>query len=158
MNASTNNLEHHSTGVPLFDQQNKELLEAVSKLETDVYSGRIDIDHTFRKDVCRLMRSLEKYFDEQERWMRETGFCGCEIQKKSYAYFIQEIERATCELENKYDRACELTAFLKNWLISHIRSIDNSLRFHAQTRGLTDNCHNMFEITPSEFMALAKCK
>ena len=40
MNPSAdNNLEHHSTGVPLFDRLNRNLLERISKLESDVASG-----------------------------------------------------------------------------------------------------------------------
>ena len=157
MNPSTeNNLEHHSTGVPLFDRQNRELLEAISRLESEVTAGRIDIDHAFRKGICRLMRTLKNAFREQEQWMQDTGFCGCAILNQSHRYFLREIEHASCELENSRDRACELIGFLKERLICYIRTMNDGLRFHAQSRGLTEPCRNLFEITPSEFMAPAK--
>ncbi len=159
MNPSTdNNLEHHSTGVPLFDRLNKNLLETISKLESDVVSGRIDVDHAFRKGIRRLMRTFENTFQEQEQWMRETGFCGCGILNRSHRYFLREIERASSELENSRERACELTEFLKKRLISHIHSMNEGLRFHIRNKGLAECSRNLFEITPSEFMAPAKCE
>ena len=159
MNPSTdNNLEHHSTGVPLFDRLNKNLLEAISKLESDVVSGRIDVDHAFRKGIRRLMRTFEKTFHEQEQWMRDTGFCGYSILDRSHHYFLREIERASNELENSRERACELTEFLKKRFISYIHTLNEGLRFHIQNKGLAENRRNLFEITPSEFMAPAKCE
>ncbi len=159
MNPSAdNNLEHHSTGVPLFDRLNRNLLERISKLESDVASGRIDVDHAFRKGIRLLMRAIEKTFREQERWMQDTGFCGCGILNRSHRYFLREIERACSELENSRERACELTFFLKRRLISYIHTMNEGLRFHIRNKELAENRRNLFEIIPSGFMAPMKCK
>ncbi len=148
------NLEHTSLGIRTLDRMNEELLRDIAELERKLKRGQLSIDHSFRKEIVRLTRKFKLYFAEQERWLEEHRFTVPERQKKSHHYFLCEIGRASAALEAHRERAEELTAFLKNWFVAHIRGMEGSLKNEARRKGVADRDQTPFAIVLVRPMAL----
>ncbi len=150
------NLEHTSIGIRALDRGNEELLQDIAELERKLKSGQLNIDHSFRKEISKLIRKFEHYFAEQERWLAEHQFAILELQRKSHAYFLCEVGRASVALESHRERADELTLFLKNWFVSHIRNMDGSLKAEARRKGLADRDQTPYAIVPIRHMEVVR--
>mgnify|MGYP000039072930 FL=1 len=148
------NLEHTSIGIRALDSKNEDLLRDIAELERKLHNGRLNIDHAFRKEVVKLTRKFKLYFAEQERWLEEHQFPILELQKKSHRYFLCEVGRAAAALEARRERADELTTFLKSWLISHIRDMENGLKTEARRKGLSDRDRTPYALVPIRHMEL----
>ena len=124
-----NSLEHTSIGIRALDHSNDALLRDIAELERKLKTGRMNIDHTFRKEIL-------------------------ELQRKSHAYFLGEIGRAASSLETRRERADELTAFLKNWFASYVRNMNGPLKTEAFQKGLAENGHLTYAPVPLHRMEL----
>ena len=150
------NLEHTSIGVAELDRRNEELLGEIVALERKLHADGFSIDRAFRREIVRLIRKFRRCFAAQERWIGEQDFSILELQKRSHAWFLREIVRASASLESRRERAEALTSFVEEWFIRHIRSTGFSLR--RETLRLSASAdETLFELVRVPPMALARC-
>jgi len=114
--------EQYGTKVEQFDDQHKVLFDLLNDLH-DAAGGSDRSDTGSKLDA--LISYVVEHFQSEEKLMQEKGYAGYEAHKAEHDKLI-----ATCaDLQSKFhagsgDVTQETTAFVKEWLDSHIPNID----------------------------------
>lgn len=112
-----------SVGIDVIDEDHKKLIGLINTLQTAVmYSS----GETYERQALQEVVDYTVYhFKREEDLMSEHGYPNFEEHKKSHHKMIEEVNKLVDEYENNRDNAiCDLTKFLKSWLIKHIAGTD----------------------------------
>jgi len=113
--------EAHSVGVPLMDEQHKELAALINRIGEDLKAG-YDAER-LRESFARLVAAARKHFAEEEQLMVLAGLgAAAERHKQEHRRLLEELEGQANALEG---RSMSLTMrYLNFWLLHHIETTD----------------------------------
>jgi diguanylate cyclase (GGDEF)-like protein/hemerythrin-like metal-binding protein len=113
--------EAHSVGVPLMDEQHKELAALINHIGEDLKAGH-DAER-LRESFARLVAAARRHFAEEEQLMVLAGLgAAAERHKQEHRRLIEELEGQANALEG---RSMSLTMrYLNFWLLHHIETTD----------------------------------
>jgi hemerythrin len=117
--------EKYSVGIPLIDDQHKELI----RLTNELYRGCLDGDdeaRTFFMITVRGVLDYVKYhFSAEEKLMENARYPLLEVHKKQHEGFVLQLVK---DVKNYHDgRKFVPNAFvryLRDWILSHIAIMD----------------------------------
>ena len=115
--------EHLSVGVKVFDDEHKQLVALVNKLNYAVTIG------SAKKTIGEILTSLVNYtkihFKHEEDYMVLYNYPEFEKHKKEHEALTNQVsDFYTRYHEGKTAFSLELMNFLKDWLINHILGSD----------------------------------
>ena len=116
-----------SVGIDIIDEHHRYLFDLINDLH-DVVSGKRGA-----REVARLVKSLDAYakvhFRAEEQMMTHYGFEGIGRQEEQHHAFEAKIHEFYEELHaNPLVAQFDVLAYLRDWLIHHIRVEDAKLR------------------------------
>jgi len=116
--------EAHSVGVPLMDEQHKELAGLINRIGEDLKAGHEA--ERLRESFGRLVAAARRHFAEEEQLMTLAGLgAAAERHKQEHRRLLEELEGQANALEG---RSMSLTMrYLNFWLLHHIETTDKSL-------------------------------
>lgn len=112
-----------NTGIELIDNDHKKLLGLINQLQT---ATRYQIDDSMIVNILTELIDYTKYhFDREEQLMRINDYPDYEAHKKLHIQMINKISQlSTAYKTDKLHTIDEALAFLKTWLIQHIKAKD----------------------------------
>jgi hemerythrin-like metal-binding protein len=118
--------ENLSVGIPVIDEHHRYLFDLINDLYTVVVNKR------GAREVARLIKSLDAYakihFRAEEQMMHHHGYAGIDRQLHQHHAFEAKIAEFYEELHaNPMVAQFDVLAYLRNWLIHHIRVEDAQL-------------------------------
>jgi diguanylate cyclase (GGDEF)-like protein/hemerythrin-like metal-binding protein len=113
--------EAHSVGVPLMDEQHKELAELINRIGEDLKAGHEA--ERLHQSFDRLVQAARAHFADEEQLMAHAGLgAAAERHKQEHRRLLEELESQADALEG---RSMSLTMrYLNFWLLHHIESAD----------------------------------
>jgi hemerythrin len=132
--------EKYNVGVPVIDQQHKELFERVT---TFVETLRSQKDWSEKVDQVNATLAFMKeyvvtHFADEEAYQRKIGYPGYEAHKKIH----QDMVRYVGEVAAQYEQAGfveqpmhQFAGKLLAWLINHVVAEDQKIADYDRTRG-----------------------
>lgn len=115
-----------SVGVTEIDDQHKELIKMLNKLNTAIHGGW---GKETRKEVIdKLVEYTRVHFTTEESVMSIAGYPDVEAHKKKHQDLLLKVK----DYVNKYEKnpnasSYDLLFFLKQWLTEHIIKSDKAL-------------------------------
>ncbi|MCX8125342.1 MAG: bacteriohemerythrin [Spirochaetes bacterium] len=119
--------EHLSVGVKVFDEEHKQLIALVNKLNHALQSG------SAKKTMEEILRSLANYtkihFTHEEDYMQLYGYPEYEKHRQEHEALTNQV----MDFLNRYQQgkasfSLELMNFLKDWLTKHILGSDKKYK------------------------------
>jgi hemerythrin-like metal-binding protein len=116
-----------SVGIDVIDAHHRYLVDLVNDLY-NVVAGKLGA-----RQVARILKALGQYaqvhFRAEERMMRHHGFSALGRQVHQHHRFEEKVKEFGDELHvNPLTAQIDMLAFLRDWLINHIRYEDSRLR------------------------------
>jgi diguanylate cyclase (GGDEF)-like protein/hemerythrin-like metal-binding protein len=113
--------EAHSVGVPLMDEQHKELAGLINRIGEDLKAGH-EADR-LRESFAKLVAAARAHFADEEQLMAQAGLgAAAERHKQEHRRLLEELEDQADALEG---RSMSLTMrYLNFWLLHHIETTD----------------------------------
>jgi len=113
--------EAHSVGVPLMDEQHKELAGLINRIGEDLKAGH-DAER-LHESFARLVEAARAHFATEEQLMASAGLgAAAERHKQEHRRLIEELESQADAIEG---RSMSLTMrYLNFWLLHHIETTD----------------------------------
>ncbi|MDH5368376.1 MAG: bacteriohemerythrin [Gammaproteobacteria bacterium] len=115
--------DEYSVGLESIDNQHKKLLNLINQLQTAVdFSTGEEFE---REALDALVDYTKTHFSYEEGLMKDNGYPDYEPHKAQHEKMIKHVEDVLSEYEKDQDTAMSnATAFLKDWLITHINGTD----------------------------------
>lgn len=126
--------DSYSVNVKEIDNQHRKLIEMVNNFY-------LDIEKNNKESLKTLLRGLvdytEYHFSTEERYFEKFNYSKLKAHKKSHDSFVKKVK----DVKEKYDDgklvlSFEITDFLKNWLIEHIKGEDKEFKECFNENGL----------------------
>ena len=116
----------YSIGVPEIDKQHKKLIKLLNDTINHSNGNKIDEKKYFNKIRKKSEKYLKKHFETEEKILSKTTYEKLEEHKAEHTRFYEEIIKSNEEIANniKDINLFYSTAFVKEWLINHIKKYD----------------------------------
>ncbi|MDG5799612.1 bacteriohemerythrin [Marinilabiliaceae bacterium ANBcel2] len=108
------------------EQLDKEHQKWISILN-DFYQGLMDgkPKEKLEELVVAMLDYTRYHFSNEEQFMTSINYPDIESHKEKHSYYISRIEEFYSKIKSeKLILSLEVTNFLKNWLINHIKGTD----------------------------------
>ena len=113
-------------GVKSIDEQHKQLVLMLAKLQTGVKAGHAE--EAIAKTLRDLVNYTKKHFSDEEAVMLSQNFPELEYHKKLHHDLIEELVGILQEMKKGRDiTGEELIEFLRHWLFDHIVKEDRKI-------------------------------
>ncbi|MEW6527066.1 MAG: bacteriohemerythrin [Spirochaetota bacterium] len=127
--------EHLSVGVTVFDNEHKQLISLVNKLNHALLSG--SAKKTMEEILQNLVNYTKIHFKHEEDYMVLYDYPEYEKHKKEHnALTDQVMDFYTRYQEGKTVFSLELMNFLKDWLTNHILISDKKYKSFFQSKNV----------------------
>jgi hemerythrin len=112
-----------SVQIQEIDDQHKKLISLLNNFYTELQDGSV------REKLGKLLDGLLEYtdfhFTTEENYMQKFNFEGFESHKNEHAAFIEKVQ----DVKKRYDEgkmvvSPEVTNYIKDWLVKHIKGTD----------------------------------
>src|SRR5512139_2068067 len=126
----------HEVGVMSIDQQHHGLMDLVN-LINDLTISRSAIAE-FQDPFRRLYEATEQHFRHEEELFADTSFERAARHRREHAGLLLILKRF-CQALDQQDMAANPTdyvAFLRTWLLHHIKDEDRLLGIHLNSLGI----------------------
>lgn len=124
-----------SVGIKVIDDDHKKLIALINTLQTAVMypSGE-----TYERQALKEVVDYTVYhFKREEDLMQENDYPDFESHKKTHEAMISKVQEFMDAYENNSEGAiCDLTKYLKVWLIKHIAGTDQQYCTHLHSKGV----------------------
>ncbi|MFC1513661.1 bacteriohemerythrin [candidate division KSB1 bacterium] len=120
--------QSYSIGVPIIDNQHKNLFLQINLLLSSIKDESIQVN--LRKSILFLQQYVEAHFGTEERLMQNHNFSGLNFHKKEHEYFIKKLHTFSKEYENSgvsKDLKMRLAKELWVWFKEHVMKTDLKL-------------------------------
>jgi len=116
----------YAIGVAEIDNQHKKLFKILNDTIKHSNGNQNDERKYFNRKVRKAERFLKKHFDTEENILSKTKYDRMEEHKAEHNKFYEEIRKSNDEIENnrKEVNLFEATAYIKEWLLNHIKNYD----------------------------------
>ncbi|TFG27625.1 bacteriohemerythrin [Candidatus Thorarchaeota archaeon] len=128
--------ESLSVGIDLIDNQHKMLIE-----KTNAISEAVEMKRGLEKILQTLSFMIEYtefHFSAEEKVMMENDYPMLEDHKKLHEYFKTRLNQMVQDFEEEgatVELSEDITSYLTNWLVNHIKGIDTELGKILQEKG-----------------------
>ena len=133
--------EKYELGVPLIDEQHKELFKRVES-----FMQVLRMASSWEDKVEKVNETLDfmntyvvEHFRDEEAFQQEIGYPGEEEHKKVHADMVNYVIAVTAEYKNSgYDEQLiqKFAGKLMAWLINHVASEDQRIAAYAISKGV----------------------
>lgn len=111
------------SGVAKLDNQHKELIELINKLQRRIIKGG------GKEEIGKVIESIyehkSNHFAEEERLMLDHNYPQYEQHAKEHGEMLDKLSKLKEDLAAGNNMATvELTGFLSDWLVNHISGMD----------------------------------
>lgn len=126
--------EQFGTNVTVADDQHKILFGMLNDLHNAVPKGdRADIG----AKLDTLINYVVEHFAEEERLMTSTGYPGYDNHKAEHTKLLETCGGVAAKFKaGELDITQDTTAFVKDWLVSHIPNVDKYYGPHLNSKGI----------------------
>ncbi|MDR0878238.1 MAG: bacteriohemerythrin [Treponema sp.] len=118
----------YSIGIPLIDEQHKELIRLTNQLFASCVAGRESSKASFMETIRGAVDYIGYHFSTEEKVMERVNYPDYLSHKKEHTKFVKEV---LIEVDDfKSGRSFVPNAFvhfLKNWVLAHIAVCDKKL-------------------------------
>jgi len=113
----------YSVKIVSIDEQHKKLFDMINIFYVSVKEG------THREKLIELVTGLKEYtefhFTHEEKLMKDNGYTALSSHKAEHEKFVNKVREFLDKVESgKLIISVEVTNFLKDWLINHIKGTD----------------------------------
>lgn len=108
-----------SLDIPEMDQEHIKLIEKMN-LVIDGIENKIEVTDLF----VDLINYTKIHFDNEEKFMKSNNYSKVSSHAKIHENLLNKLGGYKKDFENGNTNYSELIAFLKNWLMTHIKGID----------------------------------
>ncbi|HWQ75965.1 MAG TPA: hemerythrin family protein [Syntrophomonas sp.] len=132
--------DKYALGVPLVDEQHKELFRRV-----EVFIQTLRSPSSWEEKVEQVNETLEfmkryvvEHFHDEEVYQQGIGYPGYETHKKIHAGMVEYVVQVEREYKEKgFDEQLmqQFAGKLLSWLIHHVASEDQRIADYAKQRG-----------------------
>lgn len=127
--------EDYSVSVKPMDDQHRKLFALIN----EYYEGISQKKNA--EALAKIMHGLLDYtkyhFGDEEKLMLKSGYAGYPEQKVQHDFFIGKIEDYQKRIaEGKMLLSIEITNFLKDWLVKHIKTKDKEYGPSLNAKGI----------------------
>ncbi|MBN1501681.1 MAG: hemerythrin family protein [Spirochaetes bacterium] len=124
-----------SVGVKDFDDEHKVLISYINKLHMALISG--EAAESVYGILDGLVEYTEKHFGHEEKLMESEDYPGLPGQIKEHEVFVDKIRGFKKQMEaGKINFSLELMAFLRDWLMNHIKVVDKAYSEFFSKKGI----------------------
>lgn len=120
--------EDYKTGFPIIDQQHQAMFQLVSDLQTAMVEAASPT--TLKTLLQALLKDTIAHFTLEEDLMQEHCYPSYEQHKQIHDRLTHKISNVLARLEAEEDAASvnsELSHFLHQWLVHHIKGQDRKM-------------------------------
>ncbi len=123
-----------SVGVPVLDEQHKELIKMINKL---VESNQLSADSEIVSETLYDMtRYMNYHFRTEENYLLDSDYPGYSTHKQQHDQFMEKtIQFCEETINRKENIPAEVLSFLMDWLTNHILKSDMQYKPHLNSRG-----------------------
>lgn len=111
----------YAIGIKEIDEQHKNLLELINKLNISSYYKK---EYMVEEVLEEIQMYTIEHFSFEEELMRNAGYPDLETHMKAHKAFINRIEFFKERYENGEDIGNQLMMDLQLWLLNHIKYDD----------------------------------
>ncbi|HWQ66299.1 MAG TPA: bacteriohemerythrin [Methanospirillum sp.] len=127
--------DKYSVHVGKMDEQHKKLFDLINQLHEAMTSGKGNAV------MAEILKGLKDYttvhFTEEEKYLESFKYSGLLEQKKQHKMFIDKISGYEADLSGKrLGLSIDVMQFLRDWLITHIQTIDMKYSETFQNHGM----------------------
>ncbi|MDR1317034.1 MAG: bacteriohemerythrin [Spirochaetales bacterium] len=112
-----------SVGVPLIDEQHKELVRMTNVLFEGCERGGTGLV-SFMQTIQSATNYAKIHFATEEKYMVLVSYPDYEPHKREHESFVAEVLRQVRLFEQNKTQPMDFALFLKNWLLNHIAVSD----------------------------------
>ena len=124
-----------SVGIRVIDSQHQELFQIMNDLHEAMMKG--EGAAVVGTTTDRLAHYTAKHFSTEERYFDRFGYSRAPSHKLEHSKFIQKIAGFRQDLaQGRVLISVEMMAFLKDWLVNHIKGNDRQYISCFQENGL----------------------
>jgi hemerythrin len=118
----------YSVGIPLIDDQHKELIRLTNTLYEGVMQGQAFSQAAFLKSIRGTVDYIGYHFSTEERVMKRVDYPGYQSHKKQHSDFVREVLKHVDDFTNgKPFSPNNFVYYLKDWILTHIAVTDKKL-------------------------------
>ncbi len=126
--------EQFGTNVTIADDQHKVIFDMLNDLNDAVPKGD-------RAAIGTKLDALVKYvvdhFAEEEKLMTTTGYAGYDAHKAEHTKLLETCGGVAAKFHaGELEITQDTTAFVKDWLVSHIPNVDKHYGPHLNSKGI----------------------
>jgi hemerythrin len=126
--------DSYSVKVKEIDDQHRKLIDMINELHDAMKVGKGK--EVIGKVLTALTDYTRRHFSAEENLMKLHGYPAYEEHKKSHNQLVVQV----ADIQKKYSDggvlSQEVLAFLKDWLINHIKGMDQKYGPHLNAKGL----------------------
>lgn len=127
--------EEYSVGVSVIDEQHKQFVVVLGKLEKAV----AELEQKER--LSQILEDLDSYvvfhFGTEEKYFKEFNYGGAREHIEAHRKFAQTLSETREKYQNNELRlSYELVTFMSDWLVSHVRDMDRKYIECFRSHGL----------------------
>ena len=120
--------DRYSVGIPLVDDQHKELLRLANALYDTCRQGEEFAKEGFRKATSSVVEYVKVHFSTEEKLMERINYPKMAEHKALHQEFVKKVfEEIKNFEEGKSFVPNAFVRFLKEWTLSHIALTDKAL-------------------------------
>lgn len=131
-----------SIGIELIDSDHKTLINLINQLQRAT-QYRVD-KNRINKIITKLVSYTKYHFEREEYLMEKNHYPDYETHKKLHEDMIKKITTCAEKYKSNPDQSInDALAFLKGWLIEHIKGSDREYIPYLKDTDLTDHKHRV---------------
>lgn len=126
----------HEVGIASIDQQHHGLADQLN-LINDLTVSRASITE-LRDQFKRLYEATERHFLHEEELLAHTSYERAARHRREHASLLLILKRfcQTLDRQNRSTKPADDLAFMRSWLLDHIKGEDRLLGAHLKAAGL----------------------
>jgi hemerythrin len=115
----------YAIGIPLIDNQHKELIRLTNELYEGCLMGKEEAKHYFMKTVKGTVDYVKYHFTAEEKLLETVKYPELPEHKKQHESFIKQLLDDVQSFESGKKFVPNLfVRFLRDWILSHIAVMD----------------------------------
>ena len=124
-----------SVGVKIFDEEHKQLISFLNKLNQSILSG--STAKTMGEILANLVRYTRIHFKHEQDYMTAHGYPDYDMHKKEHDSLTTQVAEYNERLKSgKTTYSLELLNFLRDWLTKHIQGSDMNYKNFFISKGV----------------------
>jgi hemerythrin len=124
----------YSVKVKEMDDQHKKLIDMINDLHDAMKVGKGK--EVIGKVLNGLMDYTRRHFTAEENLMKIHGYPGYEDQRKAHNILVNQVEDLRKKFTDGGVQSQQVITFLKDWLMNHIKGMDQKYGAHLNSKGV----------------------